>query len=67
MDVNASLACEDRTSLWSDALDLSASEADLPRALQAEAKTMFSTTPEAMQQWQVMDTVSFVGSQRQRF
>ncbi len=50
--VRASLAGEDWTALWSDALDLSTRERDVVGALARDAKAMLTTTPEQLVQWQ---------------
>ena len=49
--VSASLHGEDRTALWSEALDLAASDAEIPRALAQEAAGMMAVTPEQLSEW----------------
>lgn len=49
--VGASLEGEDWTALWSEAMDLSGSEPDIPRALAADAAAMLSIEPEPLTAW----------------
>ena len=50
--VEASLAGEDWTALWSDAIDLSTKDSEIPAALASNAKGMLETTPEALLEWE---------------
>lgn len=49
--VQASLDGEDWTALWSESMDLADTEADIPRALAADAAAMLSVQPKALTAW----------------
>ncbi len=50
--VAASLAGEDWTALWSESLDLAASDGDITAALARDAQAMLAATPEEVVAWQ---------------
>lgn len=50
--VAASLAGEDWTALWSESLDLAASDGDIAAALARDAQAMLAATPEEVLAWQ---------------
>jgi hypothetical protein len=50
--VAASLAGEDWTALWSESLDLAASDGDIAAALARDAQAMLAATPEEVVAWQ---------------
>lgn len=49
--VQASLEGEDWTALWSESMDLANAEADIPRALAADAAAMLSIEPDPLAAW----------------
>lgn len=49
--VQASLAGEDWTALWSEAMDLADTESDIPRALASDATAMLTLEPEPLAAW----------------
>lgn len=49
--VQASLEGEDWTALWSESMDLATTEADIPRALAADAAAMLALGPDPLAAW----------------
>lgn len=49
--VQASLDGEDWTALWSESMDLAGAEADIPRALAADAAAMLAIEPDPLAAW----------------